>query len=49
VPDTDAGTTLDVTGKVTAKNDDGTVTVTLSASCDGQTVLAKSVARVRLS
>jgi acyl dehydratase len=49
VPDTDSGTTLNVTGKVTAKNDDGTVTVTLSASCDGQTVLAKSVARVRVS
>ena len=48
VPDTDLGTTLKVTGKVTAKNEDGTVTVTLSASCDGQTVLAKSVARVRV-
>lgn len=49
VPDDDSGTALEVTGKVTAKNDDGTVTVTLAASCDGQTVLAKSVARVRLS
>ena len=49
VPDTDAGATLEVSGKVTAKNDDGTVSVTLSASCDGQTVLAKAVARVRLS
>jgi acyl dehydratase len=49
VPDTDSGTTLNVTGKVTSKNEDGTVSVTLSASCDGQTVLAKAVARVRLS
>ena len=48
VPDTDAGAVLDVSGKVTAKNDDGTVTVTLSASFEGQTVLAKAVARVRL-
>ena len=49
VPDTEAGATLNVTAKVTAKNEDGTVTVTLSASCDSQTVLAKSIARVRLS
>lgn len=48
VPDTDAGATLDVSGKVSARNDDGTVTVTLTATCDGQTVLAKATARVRL-
>ena len=48
VPDTDAGAVLDVSGKVTAKNDDSTVTVTLSASFEGQTVLATAVARVRL-
>jgi acyl dehydratase len=48
VPDSDVGATLDVSGKVTAKNDDGTVAVTITASCDGQTVLAKATARVRL-
>jgi acyl dehydratase len=48
VPDTDAGATLEVSGKVTAKNDDKTVTVTLTTAFEGQTVLAKAVARVRL-
>jgi acyl dehydratase len=49
VPDDEAGATLDVTGKVTAKNDDGTVVVTLTASSAGATVLGKSTAIVRLA
>lgn len=48
VPDDDAGATLDVTAKVTEKNDDGTVTVAITATSEGQTVLARSQARVRL-
>jgi acyl dehydratase len=49
VPDDEAGATLDVTGKVTAKNDDGTVVVTLTASSAGATVLGKATAIVRLA
>jgi acyl dehydratase len=49
VPDDEAGATLDVTGRVTAKNDDGTVVVTLTASSAGATVLGKSTAIVRLA
>jgi acyl dehydratase len=49
VPDDEAGASLDVTGKITAKNDDGTVVVTLTASSAGATVLGKSTAIVRLA
>jgi acyl dehydratase len=49
VPDDETGATLDVTGKVTGKNDDGTVVVTLTASSAGATVLGKSTAIVRLA
>ena len=49
VPDDDSGSTLEVSGKVTAKDDDGTVQVTLTATFDGATVLGKAQARVRLA
>ena len=48
VPDDESGARLDVTGKVTAKNDDGTVVVTLTASSEGATVLGRALATVRL-
>ncbi len=49
VPDDDSGAALEVSGKVSAKNDDGTVQVTLTATFDGATVLGKAQARVRLA
>ena len=49
VPDDDAGATLDVSAKVTAKNDDRTVQVTITASSNGSTVLGRAQAVVRLS
>ena len=49
VPDDDAGATLDVSAKVTAKNDDRTVQVTITASSNGSTVLGRALAVVRLS
>ena len=48
VPDDESGATLVVTAKVSAKNDDGTVVVTLVASSEGSTVLGKAQAVVRL-
>ena len=48
VPDDDTGALLEVSAKVTEKNDDGTVTVAITATNEGQTVLARSQARVRL-
>ena len=48
VPD-DSGATLEVSGKVSAKNDDGAVQVALTATFDGATVLGKAQARVRLA
>jgi acyl dehydratase len=48
VPDNSAGALLFVTGSVTALNDDGTVQVTLTATCDGATVLGKAQVLVRL-
>ena len=48
VPDDDTGALLEVSAKVTEKNDDGTVTVAITATSEGQTVLARSQARVRL-
>jgi acyl dehydratase len=47
VPDPD-GAVLDVTGVVSAKRDDGLIEVDLRATFDGQTVLAKARAVVRL-
>ncbi len=48
VPDDEVGATLEVSGKVTAKNDDGTVLVTITATSEGSTVLGKAQAVVRL-
>lgn len=49
VPDTHEGATVEVTGKVTAINDDGTVAVSLTVTCDGVTVLGNPRAVVRLA
>jgi acyl dehydratase len=49
VPDDDLGTVLTVSGKVSAKSDDGTVTVDLRATVDDATVLGKAYAVVRLA
>ena len=49
VPDDDTGATVEVTGKVTAKGDDGTATITLTASSGGSTVLGQATAIVRLA
>lgn len=49
VPDTPEGATVEVTGKVTAINDDGTVAVSLTVTCDGVTVLGNPRAVVRLA
>ena len=48
VPDNDEGSLVTFTGKVAAINDDGTIKVDLSATFDGQTVIARSSATVRL-
>lgn len=48
VPDDSVGALLEVTAKVTAKNDDGTVLVTITASSGEVTVLGKAQALVRL-
>ena len=48
VPDNDEGSVVTFSGKVAAINDDGTVKVDLSASFDGQTVIARSSAIVKL-
>jgi acyl dehydratase len=49
VPDDGHGATLAVSAKVTAKNDDGTVVVALTASSEGSTVLGRATATVRLA
>jgi acyl dehydratase len=49
VPDDDAGTTVEISGKITGKDDVArTVNVLLTASCAGAKVLGKSIAVVRL-
>ena len=48
VPDDDAGATLEISGKVAEKRDDGTVRVDLTATFAGSTVLGKAQAVVRL-
>lgn len=49
VPDDDKGATVEVSGQVTAKDDSArTVTVLLTAVSDGQKVLGKATAVVRL-
>ncbi|MEU3306863.1 MaoC family dehydratase [Nocardiopsis sp. NPDC055551] len=49
VPDDDDGAEITVGGKVKSKNDDGTVTVALTARSGGAKVLAKATAVVRLA
>ena len=49
VPDDEVGAMVTVVAKVTAKNDDGTVVVTVTASCADVTVLGKATATVRLA
>jgi len=49
VPDDDRGTLLTVSGKVSAKAEDGTVTVELRATVNDATVLGKAYAVVRLA
>lgn len=48
VPDDERGATLEVSGKVSRINDDGTAVITLTATFDGATVLGKAQAVVRL-
>jgi acyl dehydratase len=49
VPDDDAGATVDITGKITNKDDAArTATVELAATLAGQKVLGKAIAVVRL-
>ncbi len=49
VPDDDLGAVLTVSGKVSAKSENGTVTVDLRATVDDATVLGKAYAVVRLA
>jgi acyl dehydratase len=49
VPDDEAGARVTVIAKVTAKNDNGTVVVTVTASSSDVTVLGKATAIVRLA
>jgi acyl dehydratase len=48
VPDDDAGSDVEVTAEVSEKLDDNLVKVAIKATFDGQTVLAKAIATVRL-
>ena len=48
VPDDDEGALVEFTGKVTKLIDDGTVLVAVTARSDGQNVLGKATATVRL-
>ena len=49
VADDADGATVEVAGKVTAVNDDGTAQVSLTVTCDGATVLGNPRAVVRLA
>jgi acyl dehydratase len=49
VPDDDKGATVEYTGVVGEVRDDGTVRVDITAKFDGQTVLGKAEAVVRLA
>ncbi len=49
VPDDDKGATVEYTGVVGEVRDDGTVRVDITAKFDGQTVLGKAQAVVRLA
>ncbi|GAA0613215.1 MaoC family dehydratase [Sporichthya brevicatena] len=48
VPDDEQGATVEVSAAVTEKLDDNLVKVTIKATYDGATVLAKAIATVRL-
>lgn len=48
VPDDDTGATVELGGTVKTVHDDGTATITLTATAEGKGVLGKAVARVRL-
>jgi acyl dehydratase len=48
VPDDDAGALVELTGKVAERREDGTVRVDITARFEGQTVLGKAVALVRV-
>ncbi|MDF2975854.1 MAG: MaoC-like protein [Actinomycetospora sp.] len=48
VPDDDTGATVELGGKVTGVADDGTRTVSVTATHDGKGVLGKAVATVRV-
>ncbi len=47
VPDDDTGAEVELGGKVTARDDDGILTVSVTATADGKGVLGKAVATVR--
>lgn len=47
VPDDDTGANVELGGKVTSVHEDGTASVTLTATVEGKGVLGKAVARVR--
>jgi acyl dehydratase len=49
VPDDEDGATVELTGKVGEKREDGTVRVDITAKFNGQTVLGRPVAVVRLA
>lgn len=49
VPDDDGGAIVEVSAKVTAVSDDGLVTLALTATFEGSTVLGKAQAVVRLT
>ncbi|AOS61407.1 MaoC family dehydratase [Actinoalloteichus hymeniacidonis] len=49
VPDTEEGGLIELSGKVTGRNEDGTLKVTVTARSQGQTVLGKAIAKVRLA
>ncbi|MFC0115117.1 MaoC family dehydratase [Kibdelosporangium aridum] len=48
VPNDDKGATVELTGKVGAVNDDGTLRVDITAKFEGKTVLGKAQAVLRL-
>jgi acyl dehydratase len=49
VPDDDSGATIEVTGKVSRKDENGIAQVTLTVRYEGATVLGKAQALVRLA
>lgn len=49
VPDDDTGAMVEVSGKVSRKDDEGVVQVTLTVRSEGATVLGKAQALVRLA